>query len=397
MTKLIDRSELTTMVKTAIAHGKARTIPQAPSVLKIPAANYFDPDRFKREVNQIFKRIPLMLAASAELPNPGDYKTIEAVGVPVLIARGQDGTVRAFVNSCAHRGANVATAEHGNAKRFTCPYHGWTFAQTGELIGIGMPGDFGEVDKSCLKLKALPAAERAGLVWVILNPSSGLDIDAFLSGYDAFLGHFGFRDWHFFSNRTLRGPNWKIAYDGYLDFYHLPVLHKDTFGSDYQNQAIYYAWGPHQRVQPPAKNHAELEQEGEAQWNYKALMNGVWTIFPHVSIASFDGGGRGVMVSQLLPGETVDESYTTQIYLMEKKPDAATETAAHEQFKFLEKVVRDEDYFTGLRQQRALKAGGIDTVMFGRNEGGAQRFHQWVERILEADDQALNRMFTKAE
>ncbi len=393
MTKLVDRSELTGMVKTAIAHGKARTIPQVPSVMRIPASSYFDPARFKLEVDRIFKRVPLMLAATAELPKPGDFKTIEAVGVPVLIARGQDGVVRAFMNSCVHRGANVATSEYGNAKRFMCPYHGWTYSQKGELIGVAMPNDFGDFDKSCHSLKALPCAERAGLIWVILNPSSGLDIDSFLSGYDALLGHFGFKDWYFFSHRTLKGPNWKIAYDGYLDFYHLPVLHKDTFGADMFNQAIYNAWGPHQRVQAPLKDHAELEAKPEKDWEDTTLMSGVWTIFPHISIASFDGGGRGVMVSQLLPGDTVDESYTTQIYLMQNKPDGETVKLAEEQFKFLEHVVRDEDYFTGLRQQRALKAGGVDTVIFGRNEGGAQRFHSWVERVLAADDQELNRLF----
>ena len=395
MTTLIDRSELTAMVRTTIEHGKTRTIPKAPGILKIPASNYFDPDRFQVEVDRIFKRLPLMLAASAELPKPGDFKTMEAVGGPILIVRGADGEVRAFINSCVHRGANVATAERGNARLFMCPYHGWTYSQKGDLIGVAAQEDFGDLDKSCLKLKALPAAERAGLIWVIVNPNSGLDIDAFLSGYDRYLGHFGFKDWYFFSNRTLKGPNWKVAYDGYLDFYHLPVLHKNTFGEDMCNQAIYTAWGPHQRVQMPARNHAELEAKPETDWGADTLMTGVWTIFPHISIASFDGGGRGVMVSQLLPGDTVGESFTTQIYLMEKKPDGETEKLAHEQFAFLENVVQNEDYFTGLRQQRALKAGGLDHVMFGRNEGGAQQFHQWVDRIIGADDQTLNRMFSE--
>jgi hypothetical protein len=148
-------------------------------------------------------------------------------------------------------------------------------------------------------------------------------------------------------------------------------------------------------VQAPARNYEELEAQPESDWPNAALMTGVWTIFPHISIASFDGGGRGVMVSQLLPGESVGESFTTQIYLMEKKPNDELEKQAHEQFAFLENVVQNEDYFTGLRQQRALKAGGIDRVMFGRNEGGAQRFHQWVDKILKADDQELNRLFSE--
>ena len=100
------------------------------------------------------------------------------------------------------------------------------------------------------------------------------------------------------------------------------------------------------------------------------------------------------MISQLLPGETVEESTTTQIYLMEKKPDEETAKLAREQFAFLEHVVRDEDYSTGLRQQRALKAGGIDHVMFGRNEGGQQRFHRWVDRVVNADDKELSALFS---
>ena len=394
MTKPVERSELTQMVRSAIAAGKSRTIPLADKIKTIPASYFFDPAQYELEVSRIFKRVPLLLAATAELPNPGDYKTLEAAGVPVLIVRGQDGQVRAFMNACLHRGANVATEETGNARRFVCPYHGWTYSQEGKLVGVAAPKEFGEVDKSCNSLKTLPCAERAGLIWGVLQPDSGVDIDQFLSGYDALLAGFGFENWKLFSKRTLKGPNWKIAYDGYLDFYHLPVLHRDTFGADMPNQAIYTAWGPHQRVQMPLREYAKLEETPDSQWDMSTLMDGVWTIFPHVSIASFDGGGRGVMLSQLLPGETVDTSYTTQYYLMEKLPEGDKVEQANEQFAFLEHVVRDEDYFTGERLQRALKSGAIPTVMYGRNEAGSQVFHDWVERIIAADDQQLNRLFS---
>ncbi|MDE0270754.1 MAG: hypothetical protein OXP11_06055, partial [Gammaproteobacteria bacterium] len=70
-----------------------------------------------------------------------------------------------------------------------------------------------------------------------------------------------------------------------------------------------------------------------------------------------------------------------------------TAQAAHEQFKFLEYVVQEEDYATGLRQQKALLTGAMPHVQFGRNEGGGQRFHAWVDRLLETDDQALPTLF----
>ena len=393
MNKILDRSELAAMVKAGMVHAKAHTIAKAPGVLKLPAKNYYDPAVFDAETARIFRRLPLLLAVTAEMPNRGDFKTLEATGVPVLLTRGQDGEVRAFVNSCSHRGTAVAAEPKGNARRFVCPYHGWTFGQKGELVGIASADDFGAIDKSCYGLVALRVTERAGLIWGILDPASTLSFDAFLSGYDKLLEHFGFEDWHFFSSRVVAGPNWKIAYDGYLDFYHLPVLHKNTFGEGMSNQANYYAWGPHQRVQAPTRDLEVFETTPEAEWPVEAMLNGVWTIFPHVSIASFDGGGRSVMISRLLPGETVGQSYTTQIYLMEKAPNEEQAKAAHDQFEFLKFVVEEEDYATGLRQQVALKNGGRDHVLFGENEGGAQRFHQWVEKLIHTDDDKLEALF----
>ena len=65
------------------------------------------------------------------------------------------------------------------------------------------------------------------------------------------------------AQREVAGPNWKIAYDGYLDLYHLPILHKNTFGADFPNRALYHAFGPHQRVDAPNPLLLELEPQPE--------------------------------------------------------------------------------------------------------------------------------------
>jgi phenylpropionate dioxygenase-like ring-hydroxylating dioxygenase large terminal subunit len=382
------RTRLVEITREIIAHGQAGTIPQTDDVYRVPAALYSDENRWKLEMDRVFKRLPLMLALTAELPNVGDYKAMEAVGMPVLIVRGEDSRVRAFVNMCSHRGAQVAAPGRGTAKRFSCPYHAWTYDTDGALVGVFREREFGDIDKSCNGLTALPVAERAGLIWVTLNPRSTLDIDAFLAGYDGALAHFGFDKWHFFSSRIVEGPNWKIAYDGYMDFYHLPILHRDSFGPNMFSQAMYHAWGPHQRVSTPS---AALANVPEDQWTDEALTAGVWTIFPHVSIAGFAGGGRGVMVSQLFPGDAPSRSYTVQNYLMEKPPVGDEIPMAEEQFGFLERVVRDEDYATGLKQQKALATGAKSHVMFGRNEGGGQRFHRFLDELLETEDRDLER------
>jgi carnitine monooxygenase subunit len=392
------------MTRSLIAHGEAGSMELADDVVEIPASSYTDPDLFEREKEKIFKRLPLMLAPSCELPDPGCYKAMNVVGVPVLLARRKDGSIAAFLNMCSHRGNPVASGS-GTASRFVCGYHGWTFKTDGSLIGVSSPGDFGVVDKAALCLKRFPVLERAGLIWAILDTRSTLNIEDYLCGYDALLAHFGFENWTLFDQRQLPGPNWKTAYDGYLDFYHLPVLHANTFGSDFFNRANYFAWGPHQRLANPSKfvqrtgstERTDLSQIPEDEWPIEALLQGVWTIFPHISIASFyGGGGRGAMISQLFPGATVGESITTQFYVMEHPPhDEAVRKGAQEQFDFLKIVVRDEDYSTGKQQHDALMSGQMDHVLFGRNEGGGQAFHRWARRLVAASDDELHAIFAK--
>lgn len=389
----MSRELLLEMAKQNLTHVKSGDIPLTDQIMEVPAKHYYDPKRWELEVSRVFKRMPLMLAMTCELGNPGDYKTMEAVGIPVIIIRGQDGRVRSFLNICSHRGSQILRVGTGNTRRFSCPYHAWTYNDLGELVAILSNHEFGDVDKSCNGLRELPTLERAGLIWVTLDPDSPLDIGDFLSGYDDLLDHFGFETWHLFESRRLEGPNWKIAYDGYMDLYHLPVLHRNTFGPQMPNQAIYRAFGPHQRVSSPNPLLLEFEDQPDDQWDEATMMMGVWTIFPHVSIASFDGGGRGVMISQLFPGDSPSESYTIQNYVMEHEPPEEAIQQAHDQFKLLEYVVREEDYATGIRQQRALETGLKDTVMFGRNEGGGQCFHNWLDRLLATDDQSLPRLF----
>lgn len=400
----MSREELVAMTRNLVAHGAADTMEYADEVVRVPASTYTDEALFEREKKNIFRRLPLMVAPSCELPNPGDYKAMDICGVPLLLARQKDGEVIAFLNMCTHRGNPLADGT-GNASRFTCGYHGWTFKNSGDLLGVASPQDFGKIDKAKQCLKRFPVYENAGLIWATLDPNSQLDIADYLCGYDDLLKAFGFETWHLFSQRTLAGPNWKTAYDGYLDFYHLPVLHKDTFGADFYNRANYFAWGPHQRLSTPSKfaikvsgdddQQLDLEAMSDEELPYEVLVQGVWTIFPHISIASFYGGGlRGAMISQLFPGDSVGESYTTQFYVMEHEPkDEEAIKAAHEQFDFLEIVVRDEDYKTGKRQHEALQSGLLDEVLFGKNERGGQVFHQWVAKLTDASDAELAEIF----
>lgn len=396
------RDQLLGVARDLLDHARDGTVPLAPDIVEIDAALYTDAGRFERERRLIFRRLPLMLAASCELRRPGDYKAMEIAGVPVLLVRGKDGAARAFLNVCTHRAAIVAEGS-GNASRFVCPYHGWTFDRQGALVGVASRGAFGDLDVAGKGLRPFPLLEKAGLVWVVLDPDSALDIAGFLSGYDAMLEAFGFEDWHVLDSRVLKGANWKLAFDAHMDFYHLPVLHRNTFGPATSPVAIYYHWGPHQRLARPFKpegrhvpEHANLfgfAGRPEADWPAEAMMLGEWILFPHVSLNSFYNGGRGVLMSQIFPGAAVGESWTVQTYLTAQRPDEAQREEALRLCDFLAHVVNDEDLPTSVRQQRALESGLMPTVCFGRNEGGGQQFHRWIERIMETPNDGLDALF----
>ena len=396
----MSKEQLFEIARENIEYARAGTIRQAAEIGHVPVKHYFDPERWRSECERIFQRMPLVLATTSELRQAGDYKALSVMDKPVLICRTAEGKIKAFENSCAHRGAQIVATGRGNAKRFVCPYHAWSYDNQGALKHVLCEDDFGEVDRGCNGLVELPCLERAGLVWVTLNSDSKLSIESFLCDYDEALLHFDLSNWHFFDDRVLRGPNWKIAYDGYLDFYHIPVLHRNTFGADTPPGAMYYQWGPHQRVSSPETIAAIVGDREESDWPMEALLAGVWTIFPHVSIACFAGldsveeeSYQAVMVSQLFPGREPGESYTVQNFLVDRELTAEQAEAATQQFEFLKGVVRDEDYATGLKQQDALRTGSREFVLFGRNEEGGQRFHAWVEKILQTEDDKLPELF----
>jgi len=390
----MSREKLVAMAERTIAHNKAGTVHLTESVTTIPASNYFDPERWQREVDMIFKRVPLLLAMTAEIKEVNTYKAIDVVGMPVLISRGADGIARAFVNMCSHRGAQLVDPGVGTARRFACPYHNWTYNQEGDLVGIFKQDDFGQLDTSCLGLTQLPIAERAGLIWVTLSPDSKLDFDAFFAGYDEMLEFCDFASMNHFGTRILAGPNWKISFDGYVDFYHLPILHKNTFGPDMSPDALFHRVGPHQRVTGPRGNWAKLEGRPTSEWPESVLTGGVWSVFPHGSIAGFEIEGHKIyQVARVFPGATADESVTYLDFISTAPKTDEFIEAANKQISFLENVVRDEDYATGLKIQRTVKTGAKKVLHFGRNEGGAQYVHGWLDALLVTADEDLNELF----
>ena len=361
---------------------------QADDILTVPTSAYTDPARWAMEMELIFKRLPLMLALSIELPNPGDYKAMEMVGRPILLTRDKDGKAHAFLNVCTHRGSPLAETGRGNCSRFSCPYHGWSFTNDGRLMGVAEPDKFGPIDRATRNLTALPCEERAGLIFAVLTPGAPIDVEQFLGGMLDDLAHFKFETWHYVGSREIFGANWKIAYDGYLEGYHFAALHPQTilpFSLSGVNQ--FDGFGPHMRIGFPRTTIGDLRKVPEDQWwaREHEEYGFVRTLFPNISIALGLGVGQ---VAQLIPGPTPDKNRTILNYIHPHAPGNEAERAETDKaMQFLRDVTNDEDYVLGLKIQKGLESGALDSVVFGRNERGNQFFHKCVEHYL-ADDPA---------
>ncbi|MFC7655493.1 aromatic ring-hydroxylating dioxygenase subunit alpha [Pseudonocardia benzenivorans] len=132
-----------------------------------------DPTVYELEVERIFARSWYFLGHESELLNPGDYVTRWYVNDPILLTRTKEGELKAFLNSCMHRGTLLCAADSGNRKGFTCPYHGWTYGLDGQLIGVVADDKVygAEMDRDQWALRPLPRLETFhGLIFASIDP-----------------------------------------------------------------------------------------------------------------------------------------------------------------------------------------------------------------------------------
>lgn len=362
---------------------------EAEGTMTVPVSAYTDADTWQREMELIFKRLPLLVALSAELREPGDYKTIDILDRPLLITRLEDGSVRAMLNVCSHRAMLVAQGESGNCTHFSCPYHGWTYTGEGKLKGVPGQKKFGDIDREAHGLTQLPVYERGGLIFAVLTPGLEVDFDAYLGGMIADIEQLNFQDWHYCGKREIFGANWKVAYDGYLEGYHFATAHPDTIHQrTFSNIMHFEAHGPHLLIGFPQRNIAKLRDvPREELWRHENDgYDFIRTLFPSVSIFV---APEITQIAQLIPGPTPGENRTILNFIYPTAPaDDAGKAELEQMMDWLRKVVDEEDYRVGLKVQRGLESGARENVVFGCNERGNQYFHNWVNYYLANDPQA---------
>jgi phenylpropionate dioxygenase-like ring-hydroxylating dioxygenase large terminal subunit len=198
----------------------------------VPAGPYYRDDYFDLEREAVFRRTWLNIGHVCELPEAASFivRQFDFAGASILITRGNDGAIRAFHNVCTHRGTQLTTEESGKRSAFTCPYHGWTFTNHGELRAVPDMQRFYVERKDC-SLSRVSVDVCAGLIFVSLDPSPKQSLREFLGPLAGQLETQPVASATTFSEYVYEiDANWKLTYDNFQENYHLRFIHARSGG-----------------------------------------------------------------------------------------------------------------------------------------------------------------------
>ena len=353
------------------------------AVTASPVSRYTCPDRFARERDALFRRLPAIVAHTGELAEPDGFLTRRYCGLPLLLTRDDEGAVHAFLNVCRHRGTRLVDEAGGCRRRFVCPYHGWTFHNRGALEaithgGAGFPG----IDRGALGLKRLGCAEAHGWIWVAAGTDDPPDAEGFLDGLApdfAWLDAGNLKIAH--EDTEERAANWKILVEGGIESYHFRIAHKDSIGPYFQdNLSSYRVFGRHFRsVLPRTRLDAVMAEPRESR-SLRRAANLVYTVFPSAQLLVQEDHIAWIQAQPLAADRTLVRIATLAPANLDP---ADAEPAAHWRRNH-DITVRalEEDFAIGESIQGGLLSGANEDLRFGRFEGALDRFNRTVEREI---------------
>lgn len=375
----MDRETEVSIVRRVLAHADAGTTQLSDHSATFPSSRYTDEVAMHREQTALFGDGTLAVALSADLPAAGDHVVVDVAGRSLLLVRGDDGELRALVNACRHRGAPLAESGGAGARSFTCPFHGWVYGLDGALLATPRAGHaFDDVDLSTCTLPTETVRERGGTVFVG-------DEEPQLGGAEAELDAVGLAD--FVPIETEDGvatwvshwqANWKLLIDTFLESYHVPRLHRDTVARYYLAEpSTWDAWTDALRFQTSQVTLPALAGEPEGAWDLLGRASVLYVLAPNVILSfSVDHVAWYRFVPLAADRTRVDLALYAPADAVPTPAQAGRTLALHRS------VSGGEDFTQQEKIHAALASGALEDTIFGRNEGPAIWFHEWVAKAV---------------
>jgi len=286
--------------------------------MSLPGWLYHDPEFFEAEKRAFLRAAPQVVCHESEIAEPGEWRSLEYLGESVIVIRGDDGEVRAFANVCRHRGSRLVDGTGGCAKVLTCPYHAWSYARDGRLVGVMHRTEYPGLQTETLGLKPVRLENWRGFLFVTLEPGVP-SVAEIMAPYEEEIAPYRFEELRPLQQVRIRprALNWKTIADNYSDHLHIPVGHPGLtrlFGRSYRIEALDWV----------DKMEGDLVEKVSANPSERAYQK--W--LPKVDFLA-QSHQRKWLYYKLFPNIAFD-IYPDQVDFMQFLPVSATETIIRE-------------------------------------------------------------------
>ena len=355
--------------------------------MSLPGWLYFDPEFFEAEKKAFLRAAPQVVCHESEIREPGEWRTLEYLGESVIVIRADDGQIRAFANVCRHRGSRLVDGSGGCAKLLTCPYHAWSYARDGRLVGVPHRNEYPGLQPAQLGLVPIALENWRGFLFVTLEPGAP-PVAEMMAHYEDEVAPYRLMDLRVIGRVTIRprSLNWKTIADNYSDGLHIPVGHPGLarlFGRNYRIEASTHvdrmegdlsekeSGNPseraYQRLLPPVEH---LPESHQRKWLY-------YKLFPNVA---FDIYPDQVDFMQFLPVSATETVIREISYAI---PDDRREMKAARHLNWrINRRVNAEDTELISRVQLGMQSPSYKAGPLGTSEACLRSFAQKLRRLI---------------
>ena len=358
-----------------------------PALEPLPTGRYTDPAFYELERQFVWKKTWLLVGREEDFTDPGSFRTTTRTGSPVLIVRGTDGVLRAFFNTCQHRGAPVVREACGAARRLRCQYHSWTYDLEGHLIGVPDQRDFADLDLSERSLQPVQCESYDG--WVFVNEdTTAPPLADWLGPVAAEWSPLQGASLRAHGTRTQRVPaNWKIVADAFLETYHVQTIHPRSVAKllDPRGAAMGLFPAGHSRMVTP-KWEAAVERIRSAPGPLPdipdldplyAETNPAYSLFPNL-ITPLDTVGFPFITFWPIDLVTTEVEWT----FYGPPSETSAQDAGWAQLIELFDGVMEEDFGNLAPMQQSIASGALASIPLNYQERRIYHLHEEIDRQI---------------
>lgn len=351
---------------------------------RVSSERYIAQEFLDRETDLVFRRAWLAACPAHKLRRKGSYMVLDEIGESVIVIRDGSGNLRAFHNSCRHRGSRLVDGR-GRMDKIACPYHDWNYELDGRLCSIPRADGFDSLDRSTLGLRPVRTELFAGFVWINFDDDAP-PLQQTLSGVAEELEAYQLDEMRAIQTFERILPcNWKVMLENAMDFYHVSVVHSRTVSKHVDTQPDLTRLGDHTRQRleiAPYGWRGRIDEACSRGGPYTPLQRSAlhkYLIFPNflVNVLPYH-----LTVMQVFPIDA--QSCRLRYAFCRRKGARGLELARAVATWMASRYILWEDTRIIERFQEGVSTGRVTEQFFHEEEGAGAHFHGVLDRWMGA-------------